>query len=113
MDLIKDWLNENVYHTSSCDKTRKHGHEPCICGKSDTITKIEQLQAELKDAQQLIRMKDKELEVIDDVNDQLKAELAEAKKRIVLSEAQNYCKICGNTLDGYVPPEKENKDGKY
>ena len=44
---------------------------------------------------------------------QLQAELAEAKKRIVLSEAQNYCKICGNTLDGYVPPEKENKDGKY
>jgi len=44
---------------------------------------------------------------------ELQAELAEAKKRIVLSEAQNYCKICGNTLDGYVPPEKENKDGKY
>jgi len=49
----------------------------------------------------------------EDYNKQLQAELAEAKKRIVLSEAQNYCKICGNTLDGYVPPEKENKDGKY
>ena len=56
MDLIKDWLNENVYHTSSCDKTRKHGHEPCICGKSDTITKIEQLQAENKELLERIEL---------------------------------------------------------
>jgi len=28
------------------------------------------------------------------------------KKQLLLSESQNYCKICGKTLDGYVPNEK-------
>ncbi len=27
------------------------------------------------------------------------------KEQLLLSEAQNYCKICGNTLDGYKPKE--------
>ena len=31
----------------------------------------------------------------------LQAELKELKARALLSESQNYCKICGNILDGY------------
>jgi len=35
---------------------------------------------------------------------QLQAELAKSKERCILAQSQNYCTICGNTLDGYVPP---------
>lgn len=31
------------------------------------------------------------------------------EKRFHLACAQNYCTICGNTLDGYVPPEEEGE----
>lgn len=27
------------------------------------------------------------------------------EEQLLKSESQNYCMICGNTLDGYVPPE--------
>ena len=33
--------------------------------------------------------------------EELEAENEKLKKQLEKSEAQNYCKICGNTLDGY------------
>jgi len=27
--------------------------------------------------------------------------------KVILSESQNYCKICGNILDGYIPPKEK------
>jgi len=42
---------------------------------------------------------------------ELEAEIEVQKQRVVLSESQNYCKICGNILDGYMPPkEKKNEN---
>lgn len=35
----------------------------------------------------------------------LKGAITKLKKKLLLSESQNYCKICGNTLDGYKPKE--------
>ena len=32
----------------------------------------------------------------------------ELQAKVVLAMSQNYCKICGNTLDGYVPPDVPN-----
>ena len=40
----------------------------------------------------------------------LKGKWEEAEKRVILSESQNYCKICGNTLDGYIPPREHEGD---
>lgn len=37
--------------------------------------------------------------------EELDAENERLKEQLLLSESQNYCKICGNTLDGYLPPE--------
>lgn len=34
------------------------------------------------------------------------------KKRLHDSWMQNYCTMCGNILDGYVPPIKEKEEGK-
>ena len=36
----------------------------------------------------------------------LQEEIEELKKQLRLATSQNYCKICGNTLDGYKPKEK-------
>ncbi len=36
-------------------------------------------------------------------NRKLKVENEELQAKVLLSESQNYCKICGNTLDGYKP----------
>lgn len=36
----------------------------------------------------------------------LKRENDELKEQLLLSESQNYCKLCGNTLDGYIPKEE-------
>jgi len=33
----------------------------------------------------------------------LQYQISKLEERLLLSESQNYCKICGNTLDGYVP----------
>lgn len=33
----------------------------------------------------------------------------ELQEKLVLAMSQNYCKICGNTLDGYVPPDNKCK----
>jgi hypothetical protein len=33
----------------------------------------------------------------------LLGQIKELQKKLLLSESQNYCKICGNTLDGYTP----------
>lgn len=38
---------------------------------------------------------------------ELKREVEVQKQRVILSESQNYCKICGNILDGYVPPREK------
>lgn len=34
---------------------------------------------------------------------ELQTENEKLKEQLVLSESQNYCKICGKTLDGYEP----------
>lgn len=31
----------------------------------------------------------------------------ELQAKLLLSESQNYCKICGNILDGYIPPKEK------
>lgn len=38
---------------------------------------------------------------------ELEREVEVQKQRVILSESQNYCKICGNILDGYVPPKEK------
>lgn len=38
---------------------------------------------------------------------ELEREIEVQKQRVILSESQNYCKICGNILDGYVPPKEK------
>lgn len=35
---------------------------------------------------------------------ELQDEVKKLQKQLLLSESQNYCKTCGNILDGYVPP---------
>lgn len=40
----------------------------------------------------------------------LRIEVNELKRRLLLSESQNYCKMCGNTLDGYIPIEPSGKE---
>lgn len=42
-------------------------------------------------------------------NKLLKAKVKELEVKVLLSESQNYCKMCGNILDGYVPPKKETE----
>lgn len=37
-------------------------------------------------------------------------EYEKLEAKLLLSESQNYCKICGNILDSYVPP-KEKLEG--
>ena len=37
---------------------------------------------------------------------ELEKEIEVQKRRVILSESQNYCKICGNILDGYIPPRE-------
>ncbi len=39
----------------------------------------------------------------------LEAENKKLKTKLELAMSQNYCKMCGNTLDGYVPPKKETE----
>ena len=39
----------------------------------------------------------------------LKGKWEEAEGRVILSESQSYCMICGNILDGYIPP-RETKE---
>ncbi len=34
----------------------------------------------------------------------------ELQAKVILSESQNYCKICGSTLDGYIPPKEKNEN---
>ena len=36
--------------------------------------------------------------------------LINLKEKLLLSESQNYCQICGNILDGYVPPETKEDE---
>ena len=43
-------------------------------------------------------------------NKELKSDLVRLNDRLLLSESQNYCKMCGKTLDGYVPKVKERLD---
>ena len=33
----------------------------------------------------------------------------ELQAKLLLAMSQNYCKICGNILDGYIPPKKDIK----
>ena len=35
----------------------------------------------------------------------LRKENRKLKRQLTLATSQNYCKICGNTLDGYKPKE--------
>ena len=44
-------------------------------------------------------------------NERLKTENKSLQQQLLLSESQHYCKIRGNTLDGYVP-SNEVEDGK-
>jgi len=37
----------------------------------------------------------------------LEAENEKLRTRLLLAVSQNYCKVCGNTLDGYVPPKEK------
>lgn len=37
----------------------------------------------------------------------LQDEVKQLQERLVQSERQNYCQMCGNILDGYVPPGSE------
>lgn len=46
MDLVKEWLEENVYHTTLCDKERRTLGNPCICGKNKAIAEVTQLRTE-------------------------------------------------------------------
>ena len=39
--------------------------------------------------------------------EQLKTENEKLKAKLELAMSQNYCTMCGNTLDGYVPPKKK------
>lgn len=41
---------------------------------------------------------------------ELEKEIEVQKRRVILSESQNYCKMCGSILDSYVPP-KEKLEG--
>lgn len=41
-------------------------------------------------------------------NETLRRDVCRLGKRLILSESQNYCKICGNTLDEH-NPSKERK----
>jgi len=41
--------------------------------------------------------------------EKLGIEIQELEDRIDFALSQNYCKICGRTLDGYRPPEKGNQ----
>ena len=52
-----------------------------------------------------------EIEFLIDEKCRLHAENKKLKEQLEKSEAQNYCKICGNTLDGYKPIE-ERKESK-
>ena len=41
--------------------------------------------------------------------EKLKVENEKLKAKLLLATSQNYCKICGNILDGYVPPKGKNE----
>ncbi len=38
---------------------------------------------------------------------ELEHEIEVQKRRVILSESQNYCKMCGSILDGYIPPKEK------
>lgn len=40
-------------------------------------------------------------------NKNLKVKNKELKAKLELAMSQNYCTMCGGTLDGYVPPKKK------
>ena len=42
LDLI-EWLEEHIYHTTTCDKHRRNLGNPCICGKNKAIEETEKL----------------------------------------------------------------------
>lgn len=44
---------------------------------------------------------------LEDEKQRLQEQIKELKEKLAQSEAQNYCKMCGSTLDGYVPPGSE------
>lgn len=92
---LKIWLDQ--YEADATELIEEHGADPsdkidrevlkqmlnCLIGKNRTLTN-----------------KSKELE----------GEIEVQKRRVILSESQNYCKICGNILDGYVPPRETNEN---
>ena len=46
----------------------------------------------------------------------LREEVKQLKEKLLLAASQNYCQMCGNTLDGYVPKpikEKMNESTPY
>ena len=51
-----------------------------------------------------------ELDVIKRVLRMTQKNLREADRQLEKSEAQNYCKICGNNLDGYKTRKETNMD---
>jgi hypothetical protein len=37
----------------------------------------------------------------------LEEQIKELEAKVILAMSQNYCKMCGNILDGYVPPKEK------
>lgn len=46
---------------------------------------------------------------LEDEKQRLQKQVEELEKKLVLSESQNHCKMCGSILDGYVPPGSEEE----
>ena len=51
---IVEWINQNVYHTTSCDKHRRVLGQKCICGKDKCISELSKPIIEHPDVQKLI-----------------------------------------------------------
>ena len=54
MSNLLNWLEENVYHTTSCDTHRRTLGNPCICGKNSTVEAVKDLYKAAKTAQKAI-----------------------------------------------------------
>lgn len=68
----------------------------------DAMKKIERLKAQIKRLKKRIA-KSGEIDALRKYN------IVILKHAVELSEAQNYCKICGETLDGYVPDKAKGE----
>ena len=75
---IVEWINQNVYHTTSCDKHRRILGQKCICGKDKCISELSKPIIEHPDVQKLI----KQIVILQKQNDLLTLGLLQEKNKV-------------------------------